>query len=318
MNNSGRATVYVKNDRYYNNEHDSPENVLFHTVPALLRSWITSGWRKPCCPDRWLSAPEIVQRSQALRVTWIGHSTFLIQMNNVTILTDPIFSQVSPFFPRMVPPGIAFDNLPPIDVVLISHNHWDHAHSATLRALAARNANTMVLAPIGDRRWLAPLGFKNIVEHDWWHSTAMAEHGLTFTFLPAHHWSARGLFDTNKSLWGSWMTVGTQQVYFAGDSAYTTHYAQIGNEFDIDLALMPIAPCAPHPHMRRSHMDATQALQAGADLKATTFIPMHWGTFGFGLDYYEGPLSLLAQAHQPDRHPQVHVLKVGQHWQAAQ
>ena len=121
---------------------------------------------------------------------------------------------------------------------------------------------------------------------------------VRFTFLPAMHWSARGLFDRNKSLWGSWMIeYGQTKIYFAGDSAYSDHFATIADHFpDISLALMPIAPCEPTPWMRKSHLDAHQAVQAFTELQARHFIPMHWGTFAFGHDHFIGPVDRLNAA----------------------
>ena len=168
-----------------------------------------------------------------------------------------------------------------------------------------------LLVPLGDKQWLEKKGFSRVIEHIWWDvyvHPAQNQSEITFTFLPANHWSAQGIFDRNKSLWGSWMITapsphavngqaGPQMIYFAGDTAFGEHFKHIAMEFPtIHIALMPIAPGEPDPWMRKSHMDASQAVQAFIDLQAHHFIPMHWATFQFGLDTFKGPLERLQSA----------------------
>jgi L-ascorbate metabolism protein UlaG (beta-lactamase superfamily) len=149
--------------------------------------------------------------------------------------------------------------------------------------------NTEILVPEGDERWFSRWGFATVRPLRWGqhydHETA--QRSVRCTFLPAHHWSRHGLFDRNKSLWGSWMiSDGFHTIYFAGDSAYGDHYKEIAAHFpSIDLALMPIAPCEPHNWLKATHMNAEQAVTATIDLEARSMIPMHWGVFNFGYDH---------------------------------
>ena len=282
-----------KGNRFYNAGGESgPESLLFGTMPSLVRSFLGRFFRNKPQSAAWLHPQQIPFRSRELSITWIGHATFLIQVHNINILTDPVFGEVSTFFPRILPPGIHFDTLPSIDYVLLSHNHWDHMDSASLKALKSRHPDMKVLVPLGDGAWFLKRRF-HVEELSWWDSHSAKE--MRFSFLPAVHWSGRGFFDTNRSLWGSWMIEGPgATVYFAGDTAYGDHFAQIAKEYsDIDVALMPIGPCEPKEWMLRTHMDVERSLRAFHDLQARYFIPMHWGTFPFGNDQFDAPIKRL-------------------------
>lgn len=275
--------------------------------------------RQPENKSDWFVQQDPLKSSVEPIITWIGHASFLIQVAGINILTDPIFGDASVFFPRIFAPGITLAQMPPINFVILSHNHRDHCDMSSLYALKKAYPQMVILVPQGDKHWLEKKGLAPVMEHDWWQSFEhQTGQGLcTFTFLPAHHWSAQGIFDRNKSLWGSWMvSCQEQHIYFAGDSAYSHHYHQIADHFPlIDTALMPIAPGEPHPWMRKSHMDAEQAVQAFMDLKAHQFIPMHWGTFQFGLDTFQGPIDRLKLAwnhHQLDVHKKLMIPKIGQ------
>lgn len=325
--NTNRIFPFYKKGRFYNSDSEKPESFLFQTLPGFLSSLHQRKKRLPENKSLWIVPHAVGQTSVQPVVTWIGHATFLIQSHSINILTDPIFGNASSFFPRILPPGIPLPELPPIDIVLLSHNHPDHCDLATLHALRTHNPGLILLVPHGDRHWLEKKGFR-VAEHQWHdqfvHPKAPA---LACTFLPAHHWSGQGLFDKNKSLWGSWMissaTVSGQaedqphHIYFGGDTAYSTHFSYIASHYPaIDVALMPIAPVTPHPWMRKSHMDAQEAVKAFSDLNARHFVPMHWGTFQFGLDTFQGPLDQLMSAwqeHEMEKNnKKISVLKVGQ------
>lgn len=270
----------------------------------------------------WLHYGAPVSVSDTPRITWLGHATFLIQIGGINILTDPIFGGLSFLFPRILPNTIAVDNLPRIDVILISHNHRDHMDKDSLLSLKKNNKDMQILVPWGDKAWFDARNFTQVSEYMWWEDHAvrsqmMRDSVVNFTFLPAWHWSQRGLFDKNKSLWGSWMIeCNGHQIYFAGDTAYSPHFAAIARKFtSINVALMPIGPCEPRPWMRRSHVDANQACQAFIDLNAQNFIPMHWGTFAFGEDHFGLPIDRLKQAWSACSEldsKQLHMPKVGQ------
>ena len=233
------------------------------------------------------------------KVSWLGHSTFLIQVAGKNILTDPIFGSLSFIFRRLVPCAAQVKDLPKIDYVLISHNHFDHMDSKTLHQIKQHSPNVKILVPMGDKEWFDRRSFEHVSEHMWWDQIIdddIVE--LKFTFLPANHWSQRSLFDKNRSLWGSWMIEAYDfKVYFAGDTSWGSHFAHIGNEFkDIDIACMPIAPGEPRSWMKDSHINAREAVKAFIKLKAKKFVPMHWGTFQLGFDDFYAPLKLLKQS----------------------
>ena len=247
---------------------------------------------------KFITIPTFKTRSQEPIITWLGHSTFLIQVAGKNILTDPIFGSLSFVFRRLVPSVVQIKDLPEIDYVLISHNHFDHMDSKTLCGLKDRFPQMKVLVPSGDKEWFDRHLFENVSEHMWWDEIVDDSSSLKITFLPANHWSQRTLFDKNRSLWGSWMIEsGDFKVYFAGDTSWGEHFAQIGHEFkDIDVALLPVAPGEPRSWMKSSHINAQEAVNAFIHLKAKTFIPMHWGTFHLGFDEFYAPIILLKQS----------------------
>ena len=218
---------------------------------------------------------------EADHITWIGHASFLLSIDGLNILTDPVFGDLTFLLQRFSKPGIQFSELPKIDIVILSHNHRDHMDSVTLKALYAKT-DCHFYVPFGDKRWFDSRGMSDrVTECMWWQD--IMHKGLKLTFLPARHWSQRGLFDRNKSLWGSWMI--QERIYFGGDTAYSDHFKEIAYHFpDIEVALLPIGPCEPRKWMRTTHMDAVDAGKAFLDLNARIFIPMHWGTYGFGID----------------------------------
>ena len=239
----------------------------------------------------WIMTQEIIQPTLHPVVTWIGHATFLIQVAGVTIMTDPIFFDSSRFMKRIMPLPSKLEALPPVDIVLISHNHRDHLDERSMMYL--KQYQPVVCVPLGDEAWFLDRDFHNVYGHEWGEQRKVKD--VTFTFLPASHWSGRGLRDINRSLWGSWMlSVGGFTLYFAGDTAYTEHFKAIGQQFpSIDVALLPIGPEEPRDLMKESHLNSLEAIQAFIDLGAHQFIPMHWGTFAFGLDTFTLPIERL-------------------------
>ena len=227
---------------------------------------------------------------------WIGHSTFLIHLNGCTILTDPVFGAATWLFKRICRPGAEVGQLPPVDYVLLSHNHRDHMDADSIFALIRQNPQVTFLVPLETKKWFLQHGIKRVHEYVWWDAFEIP--GLRCTFLPAYHWSGRFLTDRNRTLWGSWMIEGQgKTIYFAGDTAYWKHFSCIAHYFPhIDVALLPVGPCTPYSYMRTSHLNATWAVQAFCDLRARNFVAMHWGTFYFGTDDIYTPLPLLKQA----------------------
>ena len=249
----------------------------------------------PCGPP-----PPARVEGGALRLTFVNHSTTLIQMDGVNILTDPVWSRrVSPVPfagpPRHRPPGIHFGDLPPIDLVLVSHNHYDHLDVATLRALQRRHRPRIVTA-LGNARLMARHGIAGAHDLDWWQAAPVGE--LIVTCVPARHFSARGLSDRNRNLWSGFVVSGPSgHVYFAGDTGWGAHFESIGARFDpIRLALLPIGSYMPRWFMQPAHIDPAQAVGAHHALGARTSVPVHYGTFALGDDGEDEPVSELRAA----------------------
>lgn len=286
VNVAQRMMPHRYNNRFYNYPGEKPEQHLLTSFCMFLKAFCTRRPHdKPLIPH-WVEKPVVIERSLAPRITWLGHSTFLIQIANVNIVTDPVFGDLSFLFKRVLPCAINPSVLPAIDCILISHNHPDHMDKKSLYAL--KKHQPLVLVPQGDRAWFTKHKFSQVQEFMWWDARAINSlaGSVVCTFLPARHWSQRGIFDRNRSLWGSWMIqAGNYTIYFAGDTAYSSHFSHIKQYFPvINTALLPIGPCEPRAWMKSSHVSAEEAGQAFLDLEATTFIPMHWGTYYFGTD----------------------------------
>ena len=289
----------IRNKRFFNNDRDSVWShvasvmkTFFYIISLELRRKRKPFFTKEHDLSAWFVNEKGYPRAGARpAITWLGHASFLIQIGGLNILTDPVFSDCSRWYPRMVPVPLKLNELPPIDVILISHNHVDHMDDETLRVLAKQDS--LILVPQGDGVRVKALGFANVQELQW---GAQVQHqNVTLTFLPADHWSGRGIASINKSLWGSWLIQHADStIYFAGDTVYSKHFAWIGQQYpSIDIVLMPIGPLHPAPFMKESHVDAPQAIQAFFDLNAKILIPMHWGTFRPPNDSFDEPLKEL-------------------------
>ena len=224
-------------------------------------------------------------------VTWVGHSTLLIQLDGVNVLTDPQWSpRASPVSfagpRRLNEPGLAFEALPPIHVVLISHDHYDHLDVATVQRLAATH-RPRFLVPLGLKAWFADLGITDVEELDWWHAREIR--GLTLTCVPAQHFSGRTLWDRNRRLWSGWTLAGrARRLYFAGDTGYSGTLREIGRRLGpFDLAAIPIGAYLPPRIMKASHTSPEEALQVLLDVRGTRLLAVHWGTF----DLAEEPIT---------------------------
>jgi len=218
-------------------------------------------------------------------ITWIGHSSFLIQAGGINILTDPIWADYVGITKRSMPVPFPIERLPRIDYVLISHSHFDHLDFATLKELYVWKPKFLV--PLGLKKLFIKKGFPIdvVMEKDWWETFSMDDVNY-FQFVPAQHWSRRSLFDRNTTFWGGWMIhLNDKTIYFAGDTAYFKGFKQIGAAFpEIDYALMPIGAYAPEHFSKLDHINPEDAITAFTELGAETFIPMHYGTFRLGDD----------------------------------
>ena len=208
-------------------------------------------------------------------ITWIGHSTFLIQLNGLNILTDPVWANRLGTDKRLTPPGLPIGELPPIDIVLISHSHYDHLSYGSIKRL---KGDPTFFVPIGLGSWFKRKGFNKTVEFNWWDEHQMS--GLTIAFVPAQHWSKRTLTDTNHSHWGGWIIQDSNQtIYFAGDSGYFKGFRDIGEKYTIDYCLMPIGAYEPEWFMAAQHVSPEDAVKAFIDTRSKVMIPMHYGAY---------------------------------------
>ena len=236
-----------------------------------------------------------------LRVTPINHATVLIQTAGLNILTDPIWSyRASPFSfmgpERHIPPGIRFEDLPPIDAVLISHSHYDHMDLATLKRLWERD-QPRIFAGLGNAGTLRAAGIGEVFETDWWQARDLGP-GVRVHGVPAQHWTSRGLFDRNHTLWlGYVIEAPGGAIYFAGDTGFGPHYGLIAARFPaLRLALLPIGAYLPRWFMQPVHMNPAEAVAAWRILGADSALAIHYGTFRLAEEGQDQPPADLAQA----------------------
>lgn len=263
--------------------------------PAALRARLD--------PRSLVAVPMVHNDGAALRgarrpaLTFVGHATYLVQLAGRSILTDPVLSRRVVVVPRHRPPGLSPAALPKIDIVTVSHNHMDHMDAPSLRGLGP---DVTFLCPSGLRGWFERAGLRKVVEFAWWQQEEIG--GVRFTFVPAQHWSRRGLLDTDQTLWGGFVMEGEGvRVYHSGDTAYFNGFREIGERAGtIDAALLPIGAYEPRWFMRPQHMNPLDATQAFLDLKARRLVAMHWGTFKLTDEVLEEPPALL-RAHWQER-----------------
>ncbi len=271
---------------FHNNyPHDPPESFwlwkweqMRHGVPQPP----PGGWK---IPHMKTDAAALKANNGSPTITWIGHSAFLVQLAGTNILIDPHFSErASPVQfagpRRIVPLPLEISELPRIDVVLISHNHYDHLDITTVRELAATDSGSpLFLVPLGLKAWFNDAGVSRVEEYDWWQSHSLG--ALRFTLVPVQHWSKRTLWDANRTLWGGWVVEGGGlKVLHTGDLGYSRDARDIGERLGpFDLALIPIGSYAPRWFMKTMHVDPAEAVQLRSDLRARRAIGMHWGTF---------------------------------------
>ena len=274
-------------------------------------------WASTFAP-RSVSLPGVPNDGAALRanqagptITWVGHATLLIQLDGVNVLTDPQWSErASPVGfagPRRVtPPGLRFEDLPPIHVVLVSHDHFDSLDEATVKRLAEVHRPRFYV-PLGLAAWFADLGIGDVVELDWWQ--ARVERGLTLTCVPVQHWTARSPFDRDRRLWSGWTIAGVdRRLFFAGDTGYwEPYFKEIGARLGpFDLAAISIGAYAPAVMMRLTHTTPEESLRIFGDVGARRFVAIHWGTFDLADEpLTEPPARLRVEARRlgldPDR-----------------
>ncbi len=235
---------------------------------------------------------------QDFTITWIGHSTVLIQIDSVNILTDPIWSEYSSPVQfagpkRIVAPGLRMEDLPPIDVVIISHDHYDHLDKNTIKALGNR---PNYLVPLGVGDYLEDWGVSKFQELDW--GDRVSINNVEFICTPAQHFSGRSPFRRDDTLWSSWVIRGlSRSFYYGGDSGYFPGFKEIGDKYGpFDAAALPIGAYLPRWFMGPVHMDPPEAVQAFQDLNAEYFVAIHWGTFDLADEPLHWPAEHLKKA----------------------
>jgi L-ascorbate metabolism protein UlaG (beta-lactamase superfamily) len=234
-----------------------------------------------------LSAPPAL--GQPARLTWIGHASWLVQLDGVSLLIDPLFSEtLGPGIRRFVAPGVTAAELPRIDAQLVTHNHRDHLDLPSLRGVGAPVVAGLGLAPFFARHELP------CTELSWWTETRVGP--VTVRFVPSQHWSRRGLNDANETLWGGFVIEGSRaRLYHSGDTAYFDGFAEIGRRVgQIDAAMLPIGAYDPAWFMSKQHLNPEEATRAFVDLGAQTFVAMHWGTFQLTDEPLDEPPARLA------------------------
>lgn len=289
------------------------ENGFINTDPDFAEAGFNemAPWIAGKLGDIFSSAPKydiprefndgsIIKEQRPYTVTWIGHATALIQMEGKNILTDPVWSgRVGPFkwagSPRVSEPGMPIEKLPPIDIVLISHNHYDHLDESSIEEIADRNPKAKYFVPLRVRDWFEDKGIRNVEEYDWWEGGTFS--GLKIICTPAQHFSGRWINDRNQSLWCSWVIQGKKRFYFGGDSGYCSHFENIGKKFGpFDLTMIPIGAYEPRRLMKPVHMNPEEAVQTQIDLRGKKMLGIHWGTFVLTDEPMDEPPKKLTEA----------------------
>ncbi|XP_059790094.1 N-acyl-phosphatidylethanolamine-hydrolyzing phospholipase D isoform X1 [Balaenoptera ricei] len=244
-------------------------------------------------------------REAGLRVTWLGHATVMVEMDELILLTDPIFSARASPSQRVGPkrfrrPPCTVGELPRVDAVLISHNHYDHLDHSSVVALNERFGNELRwFVPLGLLDWMQKCGCENVIELDWWEENCVPGHDrVTFVLTPSQHWCKRTLTDDNRVLWGSWSVLGPwNRFFFAGDTGYCSAFEEIGKRFGpFDLAAIPIGAYEPRWFMKYQHVDPEEAVKIHIDVQTKRSVAIHWGTFALANEHYLEPPVKLSEA----------------------
>lgn len=281
---------------YYPGEKNNKRSFLFDVI-SLFGAVLKNRWPKQLPDIHYSTLPSY---PDGVKVTFVNHSTVLIQTKKTNILMDPVWSyRVSPF-PFLGParvrePGIKFIDLPKIDVVLISHNHYDHLDIATLERLN-EVFHPLFIVPLGNKIFLQYYKINNVIELDWWQKHKIKN--TIITFLPAHHSTTRWLYDLNWTLWGSYgIEVDNKKIYFAGDTSYTHHFKMIRSRWGAPhFSFLPIGAYEPRELLKEDHLNPQDAVNAHQDLNSDFSTGIHWGTFQLSSESLDQPIKDLTLA----------------------
>lgn len=278
---TGPATDHYDGSRFYYKKNDG------HSLGDMIKwMWEIKSVEWPeWIDDSIYTAPAKRLNNDELKVTFINHATVLIQIDSINILTDPIWSDYAGPFSflgseRIRKPGVSLENLPPIDYILISHDHYDHLDFPTLEKLLQKNS-PVIITGLGVKTRLNSLDYNNIVELDWWQNFTVKDSSLEIYFVPARHQSGRSLFDGNKTLWGGFVIKNkTKKVLFMGDSAFGDFIYKIEEHFaPFDLTILPIGSYEKRWFMKNQHMNPSEAVLIHKILKSRQSIGIHYATF---------------------------------------
>lgn len=321
--------MFYKNPYYdANKKHHTPTGFC-NLEPFVINPIDFAKWRKQrkvIAPiggykafiEKWFQTADFSAIENG--IWWLGHASTLIKINQKTILTDPVFSKcVSPLRfigpRRRTPCPTAVAQLPKIDVIVISHNHYDHLDYPTIKQLIKRFPDVIICVPLGLKPKLLSWGVNQVVELDWYDNLDIS--GLKLTAIPAHHWSRRAIFDTNRTLWCGWMMeYANRTIYFVGDTGYAKHFSELKQLFpNIDVALIPIGCYAPRWFMHNQHIDPQNALKIFKELACKRAIAIHWGAFELADDPLDEPPKILQSMSEPnlDDEQLFTILKIGEH-----
>lgn len=308
---SGPVSDHYDGHHFYNPDSRTKDHRNYETI-SLWLAIMQHPWPNP--PPKINFQKMFPQGSSKCKITWINHATILLETPKLNILLDPIYSYRASPLPWIGParyhnPGRSFAQLPTIDLVLISHNHYDHMDLPTLHALQ-KKFNPLFIVPLGNKDFLQQNGISKVIAMDWWQQHNY--HGATITMLPAVHDSRRGLFDSDKTLWASYgLHVGDKKIYFAGDSGYSRHFKNIALHWGHpDFSLLPIGAYEPRKLTKPFHMNPKEAVQAHLDLHSRASLGIHWGTFQLGAETFTQPITDLDAARRELGVPLQHFLVI--------
>ncbi len=320
---------------------NSDQSVVIGNFPLYEMLWRSMrGDFKPMAPPEggyemfardWsikVDSARLAKRQQTPVVTWLGHVTILLQIAGLNILTDPTLADFAGPYgrygsPRRVPAPLQPESLPSIDIVLISHNHYDHLCDATIRRLSAAGQTPHFYVPLGLKAWFNERGIKRVTELDWWSHVdlGLTPDSLRLHFTPSQHWSRRGLFDTNTTLWGGFALEWTPEgkapwrFFYPGDTGYSADFKEIRLRLGpVDFLALPIGAYLPRDFMKPQHINPEEAVQIMLDLEAKQSMGVHWGTFMLTKEPFDQPLRDLVAAFRRFQlsHDRVWLMKHGE------